>query len=814
MRAKALRVILLTDLNPQYRMNLNQRSREFRTAGYGVAGMVLALVMAAGACLAVVAAVSKLRTSAPSYDYRADIEPILIEYCFDCHGDGMDKGSIALDQHEDLEELLLDRSLWEHVYNNVDGFLMPPGEKPQPSDKDRDKLIAWIERDVFQLDPENPDPGRVTIRRLNREEYNNTMRDLVGVDLRPADDFPADDTGYGFDTIGDVLSLSPALLERYFDAAGKVLDAAMVTEAPAPKVMNFDEDRFRGRQRIDDGNGHMSSTATVGVRLKAPEKGSYRIEVMAGGSQSENIWPNMRVAMEGGPTKEFTVDRGYASPGWFGWEVPLTTDERWLDVSFTNDHYDPKAKDPTQRDRNLNVMKIRVVGPLNQKVPVPSEVHRRLLSAADPKASQTDRARAVIRDFGARAWRRPLTDDEAENLLGFFEGTQKDRPFDSAIKLTFQAILVSPKFLFRGEAQPNPDSPDAIHPIDEYALASRLSYFLWSSMPDRKLMELAASGKLRSNLRSEVTRMLADEKAGELTENFAGQWLQLRNLDLVAPDSKRFPAWNNELRDAMRGETERFFAGIVSENRSVLEFLDSNYTWVNEPLARHYGLDGVKGDAFQKVSLTGETRKQRGGVLSHASVLTITSNPTRTSAVNRGNWVLENLLGTPPPPPPDDVPALEEAAKSDGAAKSMTLRQQLEKHREDVNCAACHARMDPIGFGLENFDAIGAWRNREEGQVIDASGKLYTGETFNGPAELRSLLAEQKQEAFVRCLSEALLTYASGRGLEYYDKPALGRIVEQVEDSDFLFHELVFAVVESVPFQKRRGDWASLEAAD
>ena len=775
--------------------------------------MVLATAFVVGACLAIYSGVSKLRSSPPSYDYRADIEPILIEYCFDCHGDGMDKGSIALDEYDDLDELRADRSLWEHVYNNVDGFLMPPGEKPQPSDGERDKIVAWIERDVFQLDPENPDPGRVTIRRLNREEYNNTMRDLVGVDLRPADDFPADDTGYGFDTIGDVLSLSPALLERYFDAAGKVLDAAMVTEAPAPGVMNFEEDRFRGRERISDGNGHMASTAKVGVRIKPPREGSYRIEVMAGGSQAKKIWPDMKVAVEGGPTREFTVDRGYGSPGWFGWEVSLTPEERWLDVSFTNDHYDPKAKDPTQRDRNLHVMKIRVTGPLYQKVPPPSEVHRKLLAAADPQAGESERALAIIGDFGGRAWRRPLTDDESENLLQFFQAARKERSFESAIKLTFQAILVSPKFLFRGEVQPDPDNPDTVHPIDEYALASRLSYFLWSSMPDERLRDLAAKGQLRDNIRAEVSRMLADEKAAELTRNFAGQWLQLRNLNLVAPDRKRFPAWNDDLKEAMRTETERFFAGIVSENRSVLEFLDSDYAWLNERLARHYGIGGVKGDNFQKVSLTGDARRQRGGVLSHASVLTITSNPTRTSAVNRGNWVLENLLGTPPPPPPDDVPALEEAAKGKGDGKPLTLRQQLEKHREDVNCASCHERMDPIGFGLENFDAIGAWRDQDGGQTIDASGELYTGETFNGPAELRRLLVEQKQEAFVRCLSEAMLTYALGRGLEYYDKPAIGKIVEQVEDGDFLFHEVVMAVVESVPFQKRRGDWAGLEAA-
>lgn len=752
------------------------------------------------------------------YDYRADIEPILVEYCFDCHGDGADKGGVALDEHTDLKALLSDINLWEHVYSNVEGVLMPPGEKPQPSDEDRKKIVAWIEAEVFKLDPDSPDPGRVTIRRLNREEYNNTLRDLVGVDLRPADNFPADDTGYGFDTIGDVLSLSPALLDRYFDAAGRVLDAAMVTEAPAPTVLTFEEGKFRGRERIDDGNGHMASSATVGVRLKTDQAGEYRVEVLAGGSQAKQIWPSMLVQLEAGAKKEFQVDRGYEAPGWFSFETSLKPGERWLDVSFTNDTYDPKAKDPRQRDRNLKVVQIKVVGPLNLPVPPPGEVHRRLLATAENKktASEAQRARAVIETFARRAYRRPLREGELDRLTAFFDQARKEtegRSFDSAVKLTFQAILVSPKFLFRGEVQADPDNPDQVVPIDEHALASRLSYFLWSSMPDAELVDLADGGQLRKNMAAQIERMLRDPKALALTENFAGQWLQLRNLDLVTPDIKRFKEWNEELRTAMRGETERFFAGIVAGNRSVLEFLDADYAWLNERLAAHYGIDGVKGEDFRKVSLSGDLRRQRGGVLSQASILTITSNPTRTSAVNRGKWVLENLLGTPPPPAPDDVPALEESAPGESSGQQLTLRQQLEIHRADANCAACHKRMDPIGFGLENFSAIGSWRERENGQPIDASGELYTGETFSGPAELRALMVGSKREAFVRCLSEAMLTYALGRGLEYYDKPTVGKITEAVEQGDFRVHALINAVVDSVPFQKRRGDLRGAEVA-
>ncbi len=766
-------------------------------------------------CAALFLAGTACRGSAdsPRHDFRTEIEPILIEYCFDCHGDGMDKGGVALDEHAELEMVMSDVKLWDHVYSTVEGLLMPPGEKPQPTDEERQMIAEWIEADVFKLDPKNPDPGRVTIRRLNRDEYNNTVRDLVGVDLRPADDFPADDTGYGFDTIGDVLTLSPALLERYLDAAGRVMDSAIVTEAPAPEVQEFEETDFHGRERIGDKTGHMASAATVGVPLKNAEAGDYRIEVMAGGSQSKNEWPLMRVAIEKGEQKDFRVDRPYAAPRWFSMDVTLKPGQRWLNVEFLNDQYDPTATDPKQRDRNLRAFRIKITGPLNRPVPAPTDVHKKLLAASGDAKSETDKARSVIGNFMRRAYRRPLQAAELDRLMTFYQDARKgDRNFDQAVKLTFQVVMVSPKFLFRGEVQPDPDNSNAIHLIDEHALASRLSYFLWSSMPDAELMALADRGELRKKLEQQIERMLADKKIAALTSNFAGQWLQLRNLNLVTPDKKSFPGWNDSLRKAMRGESEHFFSGVVAENRSILEFIDADYSWLNQTLAKHYGIAGVEGDQFRKVVFEGPSREQRGGLMTQASILTITSNPTRTSAVNRGNWVLENLLGTPPPPAPADVPALEESAPADDAQK-LTLRQQLEIHRADASCAACHARMDPLGFGLENFSAIGEWRDTESGLVIDASGELHTGEKFNGPAELRSLLANQKQEAIVRHLAEAMLTYALGRGVEYYDKPAVGEISEKVAANGHKMHSLIRAVVESVPFQKRRGDQHDAEVA-
>ena len=751
------------------------------------------------------------------YSFEEDIEPVLAAYCYDCHGDGMDKGNIDLTDYETLADLLENRRLWEGVYDNLEGFLMPPGDESQPTDEERHRLVAWIEREIFQLDPDNPDPGRVTLRRLNREEYNNTIRDLVGVDLRPADDFPEDDTGYGFDNVGDVLSLSPALLERYLEASRRVLDAVIVTEAPEPVRIDLEVDRFRGLERAENGSGHLSSNGTVGAEFEVERAGEYEISIQAAGSQAKQEWPLMRVKIgKDGPQKEFRIDTPYERPQYFRQRVSLgPRDKRLMEMSFLNDHYDPKAKDPRQRDRNLKILRVRIEGPLDATVPPPTDAHRRWFAMADPEAPEGARARQIVSGFAGQAWRRPATDSEVERLLAFYESSRAEgQGFDAGVKLALQAVLVSPHFLFRGEVQPDPDNPEAIHDIDEYALASRLSYFLWSTMPDATLLDLAGSGQLRANLDAQIDRMLADPRAAEaLTKNFAGQWLQIRNLRLATPDPQTYPAWNEKLREAMRDETEHFFSAMITEDRSVLEFLDSDSTWLNETLAGFYGIPGVEGSEFRRVALTGEHRARRGGVISQGSILTITSNPTRTSAVNRGNYVLENILGTPPPPPPEgvDIPALEESGK--GANEGKTLREQLEVHREKAMCASCHARMDPIGFGLENFDGIGAWREKENGKPIDASGSLYTGEAFEGAAELRAIFVDSKRETFVRNLAEKMLTYAIGRGTEYFDKPAIHEIAAHTAESDYRMHELLRAVIHSVPFQKRRGDWAGVEMA-
>ena len=435
------------------------------------------------------------------------------------------------------------------------------------------------------------------------------------------------------------------------------------------------------------------------------------------------------------------------------------------------------------------------------QAPLP-ESHQRIFFClpATPDARK-DCARRIIGRFAQRAFRRPLSSEEVDRLMTLFALADKEgEKFEVSVKLALQAVLVSPHFLFRGELQPEPNNPGAIHLINEHALASRLSYFLWSSMPDDELFAQAGRKTLRKNLEAQVRRMMKDPKARALVDNFGSQWLQIRSLALATPDQALFPAFDDGLRAAMQKETELFFEHIAQQDRSVLEFLAADYTFLNERLARHYGIAGVKGEAFQRVSLKGTPR---GGLLTQASILTITSNPTRTSPVKRGKWILENILGTPPPPPPPNVPELSEEKE---VVLSGTLRQRMEQHRANVQCASCHARMDPIGFGFENFDATGAWRNQDGNFPVDPAGQLVSGESFQGPGDLKMILLQKKKNEFIRCLAEKTLTYALGRGLEHYDKCALDQIAKNLARHRYRFSSLILGVVKSTPFQMRRGE--------
>jgi mono/diheme cytochrome c family protein len=654
--------------------------------------------------------------------FRAQIRPILETYCFDCHGDGAHKGNVAFDELKSDQSVLTNRDLWWKALKNLRAGMMPPAKKPHPSPEQQQEIAQWIKSAVFCIDPANPDPGRVTVRRLNRVEYRNTIRDLMGVDYETQSEFPPDDTGYGFDTIGDVLTLSPMLLEKYLIAAEKIAARAVPEkkEGAKPKVY-------------------------------------------------ERFFPR---------------------------DVPAGSKER----------------------RNY--------------------------------------AREILGDFARKAFRRPVDEKTVKRLAALAEEdyAQPGKTFESGIGQAMVAVLASPRFIFREEGTEANSDPRGNPLVDEYALASRLSYFLWSSMPDEELMRLAAEGHLRRDLPAQVKRMLQDKHSKDFVRNFTGQWLRARDVENVQIDDhevlarergtnhdlehlrrrfheledkpsdlitkeekdereeiratffKRFtaplrPGLTSELRKAMREETEEVFSYVVHEDRSLLELIQSDYTFLNERLAHQYGITNVTGEEMRRVTLPPDS--PRGGVLTEGTVLVVTSNPTRTSPVKRGLFVLDGILGTPPPPPPANIPPLEDAAKG-LTNDAPSLREILAKHRANALCASCHNRMDPLGLAMENFDALGIWRAAEFKQPIDAAGTLLTGESFTNIQELKSILAQKHAKDFYRTLTEKMLTYALGRGLDYYDVETVDQIVSRIEKSNGRASALLNGIVDSAAFQKCR----------
>jgi hypothetical protein len=736
--------------------------------------------------------------------FAKEIKPLLQKYCYTCHGEKK-KGDLDLRIYTDEKSVTQSQAVFEKVMKNLQAHEMPPENKPQPTPAERELITRWVTELFFPCDCEHPDPGRVTIRRLNRVEYNNTIRDLVGVNFRPAADFPEDDTGYGFDNIGDALSLSPVLLEKYLTAAERILDAAIVT-GPATNgpVQRFEAEKLESTAPggpFGDYALELSREGEVFVLANLPATEEYILRARAFAQQAGPEPARMEFRIDGEAIKVFDVAAVENAPAIYETRVTLPAGKKRFAAAYINNYVKPDDPDPNNRDRNLIIDYLEVVGSVTPPPPPLPESHQRIFVCSPAHTNKAECARTIIQSFAQRAFRRPVPDEEIGRLLKLFKSVDADGgSFENSIKVTLQAVLVSPHFLFRGEMQPEPGNPKRIQPIDDFALAARMSYFLWSSMPDDELFHQAERGSLHRNLERQIKRMLTDPKASAFVENFVGQWLQLRNLDLVMPDAKLFPDFDEDLRQAMRKETEMFFGHILREDRSILELIDANYTFANERLARFYGIPGLAGDEFQRVSLKAP---RRGGLLTQASILTITSNPTRTSPVKRGKWVLENILGTPPPPPPANVPELKEGKE---AVLSGTLRQRMEQHRADPNCASCHARMDPIGFGFENYDAIGAWREKDGEFPIDASGKLVSGDSFKGASEFKRILLKQKRDEFVRCLTEKTLTYALGRGLEYYDQCAVDQITKSLAKNRYKLSSLVTEVIKSTPFQVRRGE--------
>jgi mono/diheme cytochrome c family protein len=730
--------------------------------------------------------------------FTAATKSLFEETCSECHNATDLAGGLDVSLLASVESIAADRDRWELILTKLKSQEMPPEDVVRP-DKEIDHLTKFLETEFARADATmKPDPGRVTARRLNRAEYTNTIRDLLAVEFRADKNFPTDDSGDGFDNIGEILTVSPVLMEKYLSAAGRIAERAIVA-GPLPKPIEVEYSlRFKNLRRLDPSN--------VEATHRFDFDADYELEIGLPGQRAKDaapvtlgLWVDGKLAHT---TRIETKPSGLVYFNPYSEEkirVPVPEGDHTLRLGFIDDPFvKTLAKADVYKDTiNKWIGAVTVIGPFPSEGEKPS---RKRILVCDPASGPVCVDR-ILATLARRAYRRPVTGSEIAALRKFVALAKNDgQSVEEGIALAIQAMLVSPHFLFHIERDLYPTDPSRMHRVSDVELASRLSYFLWNSMPDEQLLSLAERRRLSTPqvLEAQVTRMLADPKAFAMAENFAGQWLEVRNLDSIKPDPQKFPAWGPELRDAMKTETRMFFDWILRQNRPISEFIDARYTFLNEMLANYYGIDGVTGPEFRRVELT---TPERGGVLSHGSVLAVSSYPTRTSVVIRGKYILQNILGTPPPPPPPDVPALDEEA----VGTTASLRKQMEAHRTNSICASCHSRMDPLGFALENYDAIGKWRTMDGEFPVDSSGKLPGGKTFSSPAELREILSHRQFE-FSKTLTEKLLIYSLGRGLERYDRPTVNAITNRMAASGYGFQTLVREVVRSLPFQSRRAE--------
>ena len=876
--------------------------------------------------------------------YDKQIKPVLEKYCYDCHADGVKKGKFELDAHKDFASLRSDMKLWDHVRQMLVTHVMPPKAKPTPELTERDAVVKWIDDNVFWFDPAKPDPGHMTMRRLNRTEYNNTIRDLLQIyDVQPAEDFPQDDTGYGYDNIGDVLTISPLHMQKYMRAARTLTDLAMKVSAPERASIEIGAAKFKrdGKNVAfeDDGNLWLFSQAETGASFKVPADGTYRIVLHVAATKAGNEDAKIGVKMGGKAIGEYSISEEWmtSKTHWQKLEIelPISQGDHYLSIAFLNDFFDAQAPE-NRRDRNVAINRMQVEGPYGLTTPKTSKfvkwlapdlvaglpaleftgedllsgegtaeydtgtvelatsgfVHHPIdlkeagkyrfkvkLGAQqagkepvkfdvrlgdkiiqkgdvtaknqtpqwftfeadvaagrhdlrvyflndmwDPKTNEdrnlwvhqlhiegpmkpggvadTSTVPALVKKLGDHLFRRPMNKEEDAQWQGLAAQATKDgaAPLET-MALMLEGMLVSPSFLYHTVPTPSGNRMGESELIDEYTLAERLSYFLWSAPPDDALKQAASKGELRKNLAATVKRMVTDWRGASMKTNFAGQWLQLRDTDLINPSKRLVPEYEGSESYAMRTETQMFFDHILQGNLSVIDFLNADYTFVNKRLAALYKLPNpgnFKAKEFKQVSLAGT---ERGGVLTQGAILAITANPTRTSIVRRGKFVLESILGIPPPPAPGDVPPLDEKKLRNG---NLTLRQQFEEHRKATSCAGCHALLDPIGFALENYDLIGRWRTEDNHKPVDTTGQWIRGQQFKNMKEFREIMVRDLKDDFVRCLAENLLTYALGRGLEYNDRPAVQEVVRKAAASGYRFQDMIIAVCETVPFQRTR----------
>ncbi|HEY1065674.1 MAG TPA: DUF1588 domain-containing protein, partial [Pirellulales bacterium] len=727
---------------------------------------------------------------------------ILRAHCYDCHSGDAKEGGFALDALVAAGDSPDAKRQWRKVWKMVRQEFMPPVGSEMPSRDDRTALVRWIEQATLHVDYAAPDPGRVTMRRLNRMEYEATVNDLFGVDVTSAENvssmgaggearlrdmLPPDDTAFGFDNIGDFQTLSPALLEKYFDIAEVIVGKVIVLDGDSYAV------RRLSRSALDVAEDREAKRTEHVARFEVGEPGEYRVDVQfsLGGWQEFGGGFDFRFDLDDEPVEAEPIEVG-------GSRKHVYTRKGYLDQGRHTLRLVTKATKPDSSGQLVNLRlhpTIRVTGPIAADRIVYPESHQRIFFEGEAPTNREAKrayARKILDRLASRAFRRPV---DASTLDRLTDLALSEPKFERGVGNAMLAILTSGRFLFRTELQPQPDDPTHRHPLDEYAIASRLSYLLWLSLPDQELTDLAAAGELRKNLPAQLKRMLADRKSSRFLEDFAGQWLRTRNV-LMTAIAKRDLV--DPVRGEMKHESDMLFEYIVKNDRDLLELVTANYTFLNEPLARYYGIDGVEGGEFQRVDLKPDSH--RGGLLTHGSFLVSTSNPNQTSPVKRGLFVLENLLAIQPPPPPPNIPGLEDA-KIEGK-RPRTVREQLAAHRADASCAACHAHFDPIGVSLENYDVTGRWRDDDRGAPIDPTATTISGEQLAGVDDLKKYIASNP-ERFYGCVAEKLLTYALGRGLEPYDAVTVDRIAEAVAADGGKFSTLLLRVVESPAFQTR-----------
>ncbi len=716
---------------------------------------------------------------------RAELPAMFETHCFDCHADGVKKGDFSFDRFPDLASMQANRKHWQRVLDQLRYQLMPPADKPQPSAAERDEMIKWVKTNVFPIDPAHPNPGRMTLRRLNRHEYRNTVESLTGVKPEISV-LPPDDSGYGFDNIGDVLSLAPVHLDAYQATASLTLEKAL---AKCSGIEAIELDQFEGSAEKIDGKWRLFQIGGIETQITLAA-GTYSIDVVLSGELAGPALPRVRLSF-GNQNKELEVTS--SSPLHYSITGSVAGGDTVLRIELLNDYWDEK----TQADLNLFIHGISVHGPLTKNTAESPVFLTRLAAESDH-----DYRQRCVSNFMTKAFRRPVTPEEVQRYLALSDDRANDVKVDAEkvdireqLLPSLEAVLISPHFLFREMQRiTDPGKAGDIRFVNEHTLASRLSYFLWSSTPDAALMDAANQGKLRQQLDAQVLRMLTAEPSRQLVERFFNQWLQFGDIQFVSFDTRKYPSFRGKLRRYLREETRLFCADLLENNASIDRLIDADYTFVNERLAEHYGIPNVYGDEMRKVQLSSA---QRRGILGHGSILAVTSNPNRTSPVKRGKWVLENLLDSAPPPPPPNVPSLP--PPHEGSTPG-NLREQLERHRQDPACASCHKLMDGIGFAFEGFDVDGS--QRPASPDLDTRGTLASGEQVDSPAALAAVLLKQREHDFHRAFASKLLTFALGRGLEYYDEPAIEAIIAAAAADDHRIHAYIRAVIQSVPFQQ------------